>query len=312
MRAVLGVAAMLLCLALAGCGGKSVVTGGTGQPPLPPDKGAIAGLVIDDVYRPVPGALVLIESVGLTATSDGEGQFTFSGLDPGAYILKVQSDGHASAPKTVQVVAGQYAEAEVQADRLFNSGPRIVTTEYSVFMSCATSTPITTATYSCLLDQDSYRPGLSGLNFTSEQNVTYLVAEILVNQPDNYQFVLRLDDGSAFGGEQYGLADIKGGTYGKVTLKPGANYMNSTEPHNAAWPNTKPLAALLFYTGTGGDQVQSAACTVPNQNVAGTHTCSGYFGVGQKFAIQARIVLSLFLGKPPMPIDTYSTIKPSQ
>ncbi|HEX2066990.1 MAG TPA: hypothetical protein VHI93_09280, partial [Candidatus Thermoplasmatota archaeon] len=79
MRLPLAAVAVTLALSLAGCGGKGgTPTGGATTGPLDPTRGAIAGLVIDDVYRPVPGALVLLQPVGLTATSDRSGQFAFT------------------------------------------------------------------------------------------------------------------------------------------------------------------------------------------------------------------------------------------
>jgi hypothetical protein len=313
MRAVLGVAAMLLCMGLAGCGGKAVVTHGTaGQPPLPPDKGAIAGLVIDDVYRPVPNALVLIESAGLTATSDGEGQFSFSGLAPGAYVLKVQADGHASAPKTVEVVAGQYADAEIQADRLFNSGSRIVTTEYSVFVPCAASAVAATEAADCTVDLsgDSFRAGFTS-NYTAYANVTYLVTEMLTNRPASpsggaFKVVVRQQGN----GDYWGSKFITDGNYLKIVMRLHTKSADDTEHRNSYWNNTKTMETLLFPQGAFKSETQGAldaACGPdPTKN-----TCFESRGVGAQAGVTAKFVQSLFLGEPAMPIDSYSTLKPS-
>ncbi|MEA3202779.1 MAG: Carboxypeptidase regulatory-like domain [Thermoplasmata archaeon] len=315
MKGVLGVAALLLCVALAGCGDKAAVTNGTtGLPPLPPDKGAIAGLVIDDVYRPVPKALVLIEKAGLTATSDGEGQFSFVGLEPGAYILKVQADGHAAAPRTVEVVAGQYADAEIQADRLFNSGARIVTTEYSVFVPCAASAVAATEVADCTFDQsgDSFRAGFDS-NYTGYGNVTYLVTEMLTNHPASassgaFKVVVR-EQGN---GDYWGSKFITEGNYLKIVMRLNTKSADDTENRNFNWTNTKTMETVLFPQGAFKSESQGgldAACA--NDPAPTKPSCFESRGVGAQAGVTAKFVQSLFLGEPALPIESYSTLKPS-
>ena len=81
--------ALLSSLALAGCSGSgdgdgTSATGSSTTGPLKSGKGAISGLLINDVFRPVPGGLILIQDLGLTATSDASGQFAFLDLEPGS------------------------------------------------------------------------------------------------------------------------------------------------------------------------------------------------------------------------------------
>jgi hypothetical protein len=264
MKLALAVAAIVLATTLAGCGGKSTppVIGGGTQPPLPADKGAIAGLVIDDVYRPVPKALILIEKAGLTATSDGEGQFTFTGLDPGAYVLKVQAEGHASAPRTVEVVAGQYAEAEVQADRLFNSGPRIVTTEFSVFVPCAVSVVASTQAFDCTLDLsgDTFRAAFEA-NYTAYGNVTYLVTEMLSNHkaaPGQGALKIVVRDGVTRDDPYYASRFTVDSNYIKVVMRLGEVSKDDAEPgRNQKWTNDRKLETALFPQGAFKSETQT-------------------------------------------------------
>jgi hypothetical protein len=323
MKAFLA-AGLIVCLTLAGCSGKTHAPGtdtGTGtKPPLEAGKGAISGLVIDDVYRPVPNAFVLVEKAGLTATSDGEGQFTLTGLDPGAYILKVQADGHAAAPKNVDVNAGQYAEVEIQADRLFNQGSRIVTTEYSAFISCAADFVVNGIIGDCLNDQsgDSYRPGFtSNVTQLGLTNITYMVTEVLMNQVGNWVLQVREDDGSPGGGERYAVQSIEGGRYIKIINQFGVKNTESDEQHrNVPWVGAKPFQTLVFYEGQfkgeftqAGQPVADANATVPvvDRHIGNPLCC----GVGAGFGIEAKFVQSIFLGAPPMDINSYSTLKPS-
>jgi hypothetical protein len=313
-------AGLLLAVALAGCGGKATTTqGGGSQPPLEAGKGAIAGLVIDDVYRPVPNALVLIEKAGLTATSDGEGQFTFTGLDPGAYVLKVQADAHASAPKTVEVVAGQYADAEIQADRLLNAGSRIVTTEYSAFISCAADFAVNGVVGDCLNDQsgDSFRPGFdSNVTELGLHNITYMVNEVLVNQDGNWILQVREQDGSIAGGERYAVQSVQNAHYIKVVNKFGVKNTESNEQHNnVPWNGTKKFQTIMFYEGQFKNEVSGTGKPVEDANQTNPATGKPVrnplcCGVGAGFGIQAKFVQSIFIGEPAVDINSYSTLKP--
>lgn len=314
MKAIMPLALMLVATALAGCGGNTAddASSTTGTPTFSATQGAITGLLINDVFRPIPGALVLLQEAGLTSTTDATGVFGFGELEPGRYTIKVQSEGHQAAARLVDVLANEYTEVEILADRLANPGSRIVTNQYSIFTPCAASAVVFSVVHGlCFYDEsgDSYRPGISDLNYTGFENVTYLVAEVLLNQPDNYEFVIRHDDGSSFGGDEYGSVRITDGTYGKVIIKMNDSYLKETQPGNANWTNDKPLAALNFYVGTGGNELEGAGCTVnaeePN---TGTKSCRSFYGAGHKAAIEGNIIMSLFLGEPEEPIETYAVL----
>jgi hypothetical protein len=283
-------------------------------------KGAIAGLLIDDIYRPIPDTLVLLQGTGLTTTTDASGQFTFLDIDPGSYILVASSPAHEAAPANVDVRMGEYAEAELQARRIFSNDGYIITTSYSIFTACASSAVLVATVYSCLADSDSYRPGLHMNNFT-EKDITYLVAEVLLNQADQYTWVLRCSGGGSFGCGEYAYVNIttkdetSKGVYGKVVLKLGENYMNTWQSH--VWNNTDPIDMLVFYQGTGGDEVTDVAkpvgCMLPpvtNPLNGKPAFCRVYYGAGHRFAVQGKIILSLFLGEPKESIDDYHVLSP--
>jgi len=94
-------------------------------------KGAIAGKVTDPSHAVVQGARIEVEPGGRTAVSDGQGQFTISGLAPGRYTVKISAIGFAQfsnndvavpASGTVNIDAllqvGAHTEVvEVQGDR---------------------------------------------------------------------------------------------------------------------------------------------------------------------------------------------------
>lgn len=318
----LGMAFVAAAVVLAGCSAKtsSEIVQTTSLPPIDAGKGAISGLVIDDRYRPVPDATVLLTPVGLTATSDSEGQFHFVNLEPMSYVALVQSKDHEAAPKNVDVLADQYTDVELQARRTFSVNGQTITTEYSVFSPCMQSAVAVAQDDSyCMPDNsgDTYRPGIS-VDFRAQKtNLTYLVSEILLNQPDSYVFVVRCSDGSSFGCGEYGYVNTTGGNYGKVIMQNPGNYMHT--PHSLNWTNKVILDGLLFYYGTGGPEVTTVArpagCLLPpttnplNNKPA---FCRDFYGAGAKFGVKAKIVMTAFLGQldPGLDIEKYSVLGP--
>ncbi|MES2154230.1 MAG: carboxypeptidase-like regulatory domain-containing protein [bacterium] len=297
---VAAVAALSLVM-LAGCGGKAgntprVLT----DEPLANGKGAISGLVIDDRYRPVPDATVLLTPLGYTATSDSEGQFSFRDLSPGAYVLLVNAKDHEAAPKNVDVGPGVYSEVELEARRTFSEGSYLVTTEYSVFISCAVDYIANGFVYDCTADQshDSDRPGFYSDYTGHGKNVTYLVAEMLANHHDRYEVQVRCENTGAY----YAVSRIDG-VYSKMTM----SYKNATTDSpvppeygpTVKWDNKcKQMHTILFSDSQGREELQGA----------GVPVCCG---VGVHLGIKAKFVQSLFIGAPQTPIATYGVLKPA-
>ena len=67
---------------------------------------------------------------------------------------------------------------------------------------------------------------------------------------------------------------------------------------NQVWKNDCDLHTILFTDSQFREELQGAGAPV----------CCG---VGAHFGIEAKFVQSLFLGEPALPIDSYSTLKPS-
>lgn len=314
MKAIV-VAALVASMMLAGCGTKDSPgpTSSTSRPAIDEGKGAIAGLLIDDVYRPVPQALILVAKEGLTATTDSLGQFTFTNIEPGTYILHVQSDGHAAAPRSVEVKKGVYTEVEILADRLANSGGRTVTTEYSVFIPCAASVPAGSITFDCTGDQsgESFRASFTS-NYTGYQNVTYLVTEMLANADASsehgaYKVVVR----DVSGGDPYWASKfITQGRYMKLVMKLNNVSADDTEHRNKVWNNKLTMQTALFPQGAFKGESQQgldAACA----NDPTKESCFESRGLGPQAGVKAKFVQTLFIGAPPMNIDDYGVLKPT-
>jgi len=304
----------LLATALAGCGAKTganVDIQTSTLPPLSADKGAITGVVIDDRYRPVPDALVLLTPGGLTATSDSEGQFAFGDLQPGSYLLQVQAPDHEAAPKNVDVVAGQYTEVEDQARRIFSDQGSILTTEFSVFIPCAASFVANGIVANCLLDLsgDTYRPGFTSKPLNKTLNWTVMVSEMLANQVATYDVQVRHDDGSPSGGERYSVGRINDGTYIKmVNWRGKINEVDNNQRNNVPFNGTKPFATILFLEGEHQGDAQGVFDKVCNPQVP--QTCRTATGAGVALGIKAKFVQSLFVGKPAKPIESYCILAP--
>lgn len=79
--------------------------------------GALRVTYLDDREEAVPGGFILLEPIGLTSETNGDGQVAFIGLEPGVYRIKFQKEGHEAAPLSVSISAGRWTEETVLAQR---------------------------------------------------------------------------------------------------------------------------------------------------------------------------------------------------
>ena len=302
--------------ALSGCSGSKDPTeaGGGGEtvrPALSDGKGAISGLLIDDIYRPIPNGLILLQGSAYTATSDELGQFQITDMAPGSYIALVSADGHEAAPVNVDVKAGEYTDLEISARRLFSDNGATVTSEYSVFISCAYDYVANGGVRDCMADSsgDSYRPGYTSDYTPYNKTATYLVVEMKANKVDRYEVQLREDDGSSGGGERYAVADING-DYLRVQFKVGeVNSEYNGQSNNVPFNVTKPMMLILFSDSQGREELQGAE----NQTVGAAEDAAGLgrqvcCGAGMHVGIKAKFIQTLFLGKPSVDVEHYCVL----
>lgn len=308
----LAVFGTLLLAALSGCGGKSdePIVESTDRPGLAADKGAIAGLLIDDRYRPVPDALILLTPVGLTATTDSAGQFEFLDLQPGAYVMQIQVDDHEAAPVTVDINGGQYTESEIQARRMFSEAGNIITTQFSAFIPCQANFIVNGVNANCVVDLsgDSFRDGFVTAKLNKTLNWTVMVSEVLLNQVGDFQFQVREDNGEVGGGERYGTVDIVDSAYGKIVNHRGKISEQNVQRNAVPFNGTKPFDTVVFLTGEFKDESQGAFDSVCQPSVP--QTCRTTTGAGAAFGVKARMIQSLFIGEPTQPITTYCLLAP--
>jgi hypothetical protein len=305
---------LVLVASLSGC------TGGTEAPPascdqcdapIPPGKGAIAGLVIDDRYRPIPAAQLILFPLGIQATADAVGQFLFSDLEPGAYELRAAAKDHEAAPMAVDVEAGAYTEVELAARRVFSEGGRIVTTQYSVFVPCSHSDVQSTTVRDCTFDGsgDSYRPGFVSDYLRYGKNVTWLVTEMRSNHKASasqgaYKVVVR-EEGN---GDYWGSKFITDTDYLKITLHYGNVSADDTEAgRNKPWMNDKTMETVLFPQG-GMKQETQGVLDTECQLTGGLDGCYESRGLGVQMGVKGNFVQSLFIGPPEVDVATYGVL----
>lgn len=313
-KAALPVALLLAAAALAGCSGddEPSQTQQTTQV-LASGKGGIAALVLDDRYRPVPGADVVVFPLGLQAAADQTGQVVFNDLEPGAYQLRVQAENHEAAPTPVDVEEGEYTEVELEARRTFSEDGRIVTTEYSVFVPCAHSDVQSTTVRDCTLDQsgDSYRPGFTSDYLAYGSNATWLVTEMRSNHKASpsqgaYKVVVR-EEGN---GDYWGSKFIVDTDYLKITIPYGNISLDDTEAgRNKPWMNDKTMETILFPQGGLKSESQGALDTACDASM-GLEGCYESRGLGVQLGVKAKFVQSLFLGPPEVDIASYGVLAP--
>lgn len=285
---------------LAGCAGSTTDETSTdpgARPDLAVGKGAILGILIDDVYRPIPGALIIMQGLGLTATTDATGQFSFLNLDPGSYVALAQADRHEAAPLNVDIVAGEYTEVEFLARRIFSEGGRTVTTEYSVFISCAFDAVANGIVIDCTGDQsgDSDRADFISDYREYGANATYLVTEMLANKEDRYEVQVRstgCNDGGRYAVSQFA------GTYTRIIMPLNGTSAQSAEASygpNDPWLNNCKVQTILFADSQGREELQGAGLPV----------CCG---AGAHAGIKGKFLATLFLGPPEVDVESYCVL----
>ena len=80
--------------------------------------GSISGTVTDESGSPISGVTVSVKSKKPkfkdSGTTGSSGQFEFSDLSAGKYVLTVKKDGYSSAKKGVKLKAGQNKVVSIQ------------------------------------------------------------------------------------------------------------------------------------------------------------------------------------------------------
>ncbi|MGB1585654.1 MAG: carboxypeptidase-like regulatory domain-containing protein [Thermoplasmatota archaeon] len=131
---------VLLATILAGCADEGAAPNEEGpRLDVTDDTGGIRGVVVDQAITPVAGAAVRIASLDRETTTDEEGLFTFTGLEPGTYFLETSKLLYDTVQTSVEVQAGN-AEPKlvnIRITKLVDAAPYLETHQFEGFYECA-------------------------------------------------------------------------------------------------------------------------------------------------------------------------------
>lgn len=298
MRTVL-VALMFLGVLLAGCADSApadpdpgFVDPGTAE--LAKGKGAIAGLLVDDRFRPIPDGTILLQETGEQRTTNENGEFQFLDLEPGQFTLRANAEGHEAKPTQVTVEEGVFADASVIARRVLSTDGVILTQEYAVFAYCAINVllPLSDACSALDVSGDSSRIYLNVDYSSVAGELTVLVTEFLADNPGDFYILMGhgLDGLSA----QYYMNEVVNGDYTKCINTVGELYEPCLDTNlGAPFSVNESIEYIVYINGMLDDEINNVLFGLP------------LTGVGVSLAVKARFMLSAFLGEPEEDLDTY-------
>lgn len=300
-------AALVASALLAGCAaGPSASGDPEALPALSAGKGAIAGLLVDDRYRPLrltqtpeaefeaAGFLLVVET-GERVTTDGNGEFTVLDLEPGTYTIKPAVEGHEGAPAKVDVAAGQYSEVDILVRRLVTPpSDTVIVRDDTLLVTCQVQVLDGHFTVGRLCHGDLASDGEStwvDYNYTGFPTPQAVVVEATFSRVGDYEIWLtkqaNLIDGSNLYAKEYAF----GTDYFRFQM------LNGSEEggQNSGVPlDTRDLRVWV------------------NVDYAGTKETYDVFGFGMSagftFVVEARLVVSAFL-QVPADLDSYSVLR---
>ena len=121
-------AVLLLAALLGGCAAKAPTNDACGrdqvhvnggdcvqlaEPDNTPTTGSISGVVVDEAIRPQAKVNVTVQGADTQMTTDEQGLFVFSDLEPGLYTILANASGFLAAQSTAEVLAGETAKVRL-------------------------------------------------------------------------------------------------------------------------------------------------------------------------------------------------------
>jgi hypothetical protein len=146
------IALILTLTALAGCvsgDDDPAPTDLRGAEAFDDETGGVAGVVLDDEDRPVPGAQVALLDLGLETTASQEGRFTLRNAPVGSHTLAAQALGYDTASQRVTVEAGRTTETLLQLTPIVVVEPRHETLIFEGHITCGMGLIVTRIVTGC-------------------------------------------------------------------------------------------------------------------------------------------------------------------
>lgn len=308
------IVALFVSLAFAGCADNADNVDQTefvdkNEFELDPTLGAIAGLLVDDLFRPIElgeeansqyqdEGFILLQENALEITTNENGEFTIINLEPGRYTLRTQAAGHEASPQSIQVTAGEFTEINIIARRVVEEGSLIITQEQTIFTECAVETPaVSSAWLPCSVDlsTDGARTDFRSDYSEYIDTATYMITEATFNQEGSYEIgVRRLDDTSGGLGATYYAECYTNEPYIRIQMVPGALIeQEDCGTRNVEFDMSQEFQTIMFALSDTHDTLRDTP--------VGS-------GIGIKLGVRAQVIQSLFLGEPEVDIDSYCVL----
>jgi hypothetical protein len=136
--AVLGVIALVLLSAMAGCGAPKQLEARTPvEEALARTPGKVLhGRVVSDEIQPIPAALVeLLDGDGNLTTAE-DGSFLFAGLEARDYLVRATSPGYYPEVQRAAMMLGRDFELDFRLAKMPTGNPRHETQVFEGFIAC--------------------------------------------------------------------------------------------------------------------------------------------------------------------------------
>lgn len=309
---------VMLATSLAGCTDEATAEGDTAlagavdteSTVLAEGTGAIAGLLVDDRFRPihltdepktefqVPG-FILVQETGQQVRTDENGQFTVLNVQPGTYTIRADVEGHEATPQRLTVEVGVFNELSIVARRVVDVGSFILTQQFSGFIPCSINVPTQPLGINCFdTSQESYRPGPLYVNFTQFSEATYLIAEAEATKRDAYKLEVFWQDESSFGADRYAVKYGFDTVYQKLIMVKSADEVYDPEVNPTPWTNEVNLGVINWHYGND-------LTPAPN---TGEQVIDEADRINVGLAIKTEYMISLFLGEPEVDLEAYQIL----
>jgi len=179
----------------------------------------ISGKIVDETGNPLPGANIILENTYHGTSTDLKGNFIFSKIRKGEYILKITYIGYTSVNKKVKVDANVYLDISLEPAMILGDEVIISATRVSDKVPVAFTN----------MDKD----------VINERNVGQDIPYLLSLTPS---FVVSSDAGAGVG---YTSFRIRGTDVNRINVTVNGIPLNDSESHGVWWVDLPDFASSV-------------------------------------------------------------------